>query len=154
MFSRYFNGVMTVITGKSLIIVKLRGVVGAIIGVLNEIFHSAHSRWGLVTFVATKVTKKAVSRKASLPHKAFALQINQNHGLQNVAPLRSHWPMLQQLLLCPFCAQGHHCFAWFRPKLFCWRGKFQVYWFYKWTQKQKSGGLTEKRAGCMAGMTV
>jgi len=27
-----------------------------------------------VTFVATKVTKKAVSRNASLPHKAFTLQ--------------------------------------------------------------------------------
>jgi hypothetical protein len=36
---------MTVITGESLIIVKLRGVVGAIIGVLNEIFRSAHGRW-------------------------------------------------------------------------------------------------------------
>jgi len=35
----------------------------------------AHSRGSLVTFVATKVTKKAFSRKASLPHMAFALQI-------------------------------------------------------------------------------
>jgi hypothetical protein len=44
-------------------------------------FRPAHSRGGLVTFVATKVTKKAFSRKASLPHMAFALQIRQNHGL-------------------------------------------------------------------------
>jgi len=39
---------------------------------------------GPVTFVATKVTKKAVSREASLPHIAFALQIRQNHGLLNL----------------------------------------------------------------------
>ncbi|WP_426670566.1 hypothetical protein ACPPVU_04815 [Mucilaginibacter sp. McL0603] len=31
----------------------------------------AHGRGGLVTFVATKVTKKAVSRNASLPHRPF-----------------------------------------------------------------------------------
>jgi len=30
-------------------------------------------------YVATKVTKKAVSRNASLPHMAFALQTGQNH---------------------------------------------------------------------------
>jgi hypothetical protein len=37
------------------------------------------------TFVATKVTKKAFSREASLPHKAFTLQSRQNHGLLNLA---------------------------------------------------------------------
>jgi ribosomal protein L20 len=42
---------------------------------------SAMAAGGLVTFVATKVTKKAFSRKASLPHLAFALQIRQNHRL-------------------------------------------------------------------------
>jgi hypothetical protein len=68
-------------------------------------------RGGFVTFVATKVTKKAFSRNASLPHLAFALQIRQNHGLQNVAPLRSLYPTLQQLLLCPFRRTG--------PPLFC-----------------------------------
>jgi hypothetical protein len=44
----------------------------------------------------------AFSRKASLPHMAFALQINQNNGLQNVALLCSLNPTLQQLLQCPF----------------------------------------------------
>jgi hypothetical protein len=33
-----------------------------------------------------KVTKNQVSRKASLPHVAFALQIRQNHGLQSFVP--------------------------------------------------------------------
>ncbi|MDN3547159.1 hypothetical protein [Mucilaginibacter aquaedulcis] len=41
-------------------------------------------REGPVTFVATKVTKKAFSRKASLPHKAFTPQSSQNHGLLNL----------------------------------------------------------------------
>jgi hypothetical protein len=36
-----------------------------------------------------KVTKTQVSRKASLSHRAFSLQISQNHELQNVALLRS-----------------------------------------------------------------
>jgi hypothetical protein len=62
----------------------------------------AHSRGGLVTFVATKVTKKAVSRKASLPHMAFALQINQNLGLQNVAPLRSRPANASATIAMPF----------------------------------------------------
>jgi len=44
---------------------------------------------GPVTFVATKVTKKAFSRKASLPHKTFTLQSSQNGWLQKVALLRS-----------------------------------------------------------------
>ncbi|MGZ3814355.1 MAG: hypothetical protein ACXVB0_06785 [Mucilaginibacter sp.] len=34
-----------------------------------------------------KVTKTQVSRNASLPHWAFSLQISQNHGLENSAPL-------------------------------------------------------------------
>ncbi|WP_256540455.1 hypothetical protein [Mucilaginibacter aquariorum] len=36
-----------------------------------------------------KVTKNQVGKKASLPHKAFALQIGQNHGLESFSPLRS-----------------------------------------------------------------
>jgi hypothetical protein len=55
-------------------------------------------------FVATKVTKKAVSRKASLPHRAFALQISQNHGLQNVAPLRSRQADASTTIAMPFPA--------------------------------------------------
>jgi hypothetical protein len=39
-----------------------------------------------------KVTKNQVSRKASLPHMAFALQTNQNHGLHLSAPLRFAQP--------------------------------------------------------------
>jgi hypothetical protein len=46
----------------------------------NEILHRSIAA-GAVTFVATKVTKKAFSKNASLPHVAFALQIRQNHGL-------------------------------------------------------------------------
>ncbi|WP_426671291.1 hypothetical protein ACPPVU_08650 [Mucilaginibacter sp. McL0603] len=62
----------------------------------------AHSRGGLVTFVATKVTKKAVSRNASLQHRAFALQISQNRGLQNIAPLRSHQADASATIAMPF----------------------------------------------------
>jgi len=67
---------------------------------------------GPVTFVATKVTQKAVSREASLPHEAFALQIKQNHGLQLFCPTSfAHFPALQQKLAMPF--QPH------KPPLFC-----------------------------------
>jgi hypothetical protein len=66
---------------------------------------------GLVTFVATKVTKKAFSRKASLPHKAFALQISQNHGLHLSAPLHSLRPMLQRKFAMPLSRS--------RPPSFC-----------------------------------
>jgi len=73
----------------------------------------AHSRGGLVTFVAAKVTKTAFSRKASLPHGAFGLQIGQNHGLQSFL---SGYPFLSQTfdaknLLCPSLR--------FSPPLFC-----------------------------------
>jgi hypothetical protein len=37
-------------------------------------------------YVATKVTKKAVTRNTSMPLMAFALQISQNHGLQLFCP--------------------------------------------------------------------
>jgi hypothetical protein len=36
-----------------------------------------------------KEPKNQVSRKASLPHSAFTLQIRQNLGLQTIALLRS-----------------------------------------------------------------
>jgi len=73
---------------------------------------------GPSSFVATKVTKKAFSRKASLPHGAFALQIRQNHGLQTIAP-KPHIPYAAAKFAMPFRPTGHHCFACFRPKLFC-----------------------------------
>jgi hypothetical protein len=69
----------------------------------------AHGRGRAYYFLLDqKVTKNQVSRNASLPLPAaqaglmaLALQISQNHGLQNVALLRSLCPTLQQLLLCP-----------------------------------------------------
>ena len=66
---------------------------------------------GPVTFVATKVTKKVVTRNASLPHMAFVRQTGQNQGCNYFAPLRSHNPALQQKLAMPL--QPH------RPPLFC-----------------------------------
>jgi hypothetical protein len=53
---------------------------------------------GPVTFVATKVTKKA-SAERLLAHTAFALQSRQNHRLQKVAPLCS----LQALASANIC---------------------------------------------------
>jgi hypothetical protein len=56
-----------------------------------------------------KKQKIKFSRNASVPQKAFAMQIRQNHGLQNVAPplaSGSLSPTLQQLLLCPCHAQA------------------------------------------------
>jgi hypothetical protein len=56
-----------------------------------------------------KEAKNQVSKKASLPHIAFAPQTVQNHGLESFALLRSLFPSLLQKLLCPCHAQGHHC---------------------------------------------
>jgi hypothetical protein len=47
----------------------------------------AHGRGGLVTFVLAKVTKTAPIRNASLPHRAFALQIGQILGCNLFAGL-------------------------------------------------------------------
>jgi hypothetical protein len=48
------------------------------------------------TFVLIqKVAKNQVSRNASLPHKAIALQIRQNLGCCLFTPLRSLMPSLQ-----------------------------------------------------------
>jgi len=61
---------------------------------------------GPVTFVATKVTKKAVSRNASLPHMAFTPQSRQNHGLQLFAQLRSRKvPCFYKTCYAPAAAQ-------------------------------------------------
>ncbi|MEN0054919.1 MAG: hypothetical protein AAGC65_14685 [Mucilaginibacter sp.] len=70
--------------------------------------------------MATKVTKKAFSRKASLPHMAFALQNRQNHGLQKVALLRSLNALsFSKYLLCPLQPHWPPCSACFHPKLIC-----------------------------------
>jgi hypothetical protein len=54
----------------------------------------AHSpRNGFFFFLDEKEAKNQVGKKASLPHRAFALQINQNHGLESFA--------LLPLALCP-----------------------------------------------------
>jgi hypothetical protein len=62
-----------------------------------------------VSFEAPKVTKSAFQQQGFFSHVAFALQISQNPGLQNVALLRlaaggrvRSNPLLPQLLLCPF----------------------------------------------------
>ena len=68
----------------------------------------------------TKETKNQVSRKASLPHLALALQIRQNLGWELLPRLRyahCHYASAK-IPLCPATTQGHHCFACFRPKLF------------------------------------
>jgi len=60
-----------------------------------------------------------VSKKASLPHRAFALQIGQNHGLESFAPLRSLLHHASAKVPMPLPRTGHHSSARFRPKLFC-----------------------------------
>jgi hypothetical protein len=53
----------------------------------------------------TKGTKKSSQPTlASLPHRAFALQINQNHGCNTLPYYRSRCPLLLQSLLMPFPA--------------------------------------------------
>ncbi|HEX8022084.1 hypothetical protein [Mucilaginibacter sp.] len=78
---------------------------------------------GPVTFVATKVTKKACSRKASLRttrlggHRAaFALQNKQNHGLQLFCP-DSHSPRLLQKLAMPLQPHTTYMFCSFSPEV-------------------------------------
>ena len=70
-----------------------------------------------------KEAKDQVGKKASLPHKAFALQTRQNHGLESFAPLRSLiGPRFCKISYALAVTQGHHRSARFRPKLFCRRG--------------------------------
>jgi len=67
------------------------------------------------TFVLIqKVAKNQVIRKASLPHKAIALQIRQNLGCYIFTLLSLHtWPLpfCKNLLMPCHYTQGHHCFA-------------------------------------------
>jgi len=46
----------------------------------DEIFSPLNCRGGYYFFLDKKVTKNQVSKEASLPHGAFALQIRQNLG--------------------------------------------------------------------------
>ena len=50
---------------------------------------AARRRGGSFFSLDRKEAKDQVGKKASLPHKAFALQTRQNHGLESFAPLRS-----------------------------------------------------------------
>jgi len=55
--------------------------------VLNKVSHRSVAAGLLYFLLDQKVTKNQVSRKASLPHMAFALQIRQNLGPDDFAPL-------------------------------------------------------------------
>jgi hypothetical protein len=105
------------------------------------IFWPAHSRGGLVTFVATKVTKKAVSRKASLPHGALALQINQNHGLQNICSTSFTQGLRFANIAMPFPALKSPLFCLISPEA----GLLTLIQYLRIKQKMCCG-LTEKRA--------
>jgi hypothetical protein len=54
---------------------------------------------------------------------AFALQINQNRGLQYFAPLRSHLPLLLQSLLMLFPRSGPTLFWLISPEAVLLTGK-------------------------------
>jgi hypothetical protein len=58
-----------------------------------------------------KEPKNQVSKKASLPHMAFAPQIGQNHGLESFAQLRSRRPLASAKVPMPLPRA--------RPPLFC-----------------------------------
>jgi hypothetical protein len=71
------------------------------------------------TLKKQKQVNKSSQQKASLPHRAFALQIGQNHGLESFAPLRSLLHHASAKVPMPLPRTGHHSSARFRPKLFC-----------------------------------
>jgi len=53
----------------------------------------AHRRGGSFFSLDRKEAKDQVGKNASLPHKAFALQTGQNHGLESFAPLAFALPL-------------------------------------------------------------
>ncbi|WP_172336661.1 hypothetical protein [Mucilaginibacter sp. SG564] len=71
--------------------------------------------------MSPQVTKKAVSRNASLPHMALALQTGQNHGLLNLTSTSfAHITQASgKVRYALATAPGHHCSVRFRPKLIC-----------------------------------
>jgi hypothetical protein len=79
--------------------------------VLNDSIAPLNCRGGCYFFLDKKVTKKSSQQKCFFALPAFALQIWQNHGLQNIALLLSLKADTRQNLLCPFQCS--------RPPLFC-----------------------------------
>jgi hypothetical protein len=73
---------------------------------------------GFFFLLDQKEAKNQVSKKASLPHKAFARQTVQNHGLESFALLRTLISPAAKVPM-PLPRTGLHCSARFRPKLFC-----------------------------------
>lgn len=73
-------------------------------------FRPAHSRGSLVTFVATKVTKKAVSRNASLPHKALPCKSTKTTGCK-ISPPCAAQGLYTVNIAMPFLRTGPHRFA-------------------------------------------
>jgi len=79
---------------------------------------------GPVTFVATKVTKKAVTRNASLRSWPLLCKAARTTGCNYFAPLRSLISLrFSKNLLCPCNRTAHHRSARFHPKLICWGGE-------------------------------
>nr|MCS3815367.1 hypothetical protein [Mucilaginibacter sp. X4EP1] len=58
--------------------------------IVSNRHYPAHGRGGLVTFVATKVTKKSSQQKGFLALRAFTLQIRQNLGCNLFAVIPYH----------------------------------------------------------------
>jgi len=92
-----------------------------------------------VTFGAPKVTKSALSRNTSLPHRASALQIGQNRGCNLFAGLTVLSPTPHAKIcyaLQPH--KGHHCFVRFWAEASLLKKK---------PTRRKSINNTPKRAG-------
>ncbi|HTE01984.1 MAG TPA: hypothetical protein VK668_22000 [Mucilaginibacter sp.] len=75
----------------------------------NKIIRPLNCRGGLVTFVATKVTKKAFSRKASLPHLPLPGKSGKT-GAANYCPKATH---------SQCCGKICYALPAHRPALFC-----------------------------------
>jgi len=78
---------------------------------------------GPVTFVATKVTKKASAERLLCAHSLYPA-----NRAEPRAAIICPTSFTQSLCFCKTCyalaaAPGHHCSARFHPKLICWRGK-------------------------------
>ncbi len=97
---------------------------------------------------------ETVSRKASLPQRVFALQINQKRGLQNVAPLRSPLANASATVGMPCQRSGPPSFWLISPEAFLLTAKLSSLLVLQINPKEKTVGLTEKQAGRLDGMTV
>jgi len=76
--------------------------------IANKDNRSAHSRGGLVTFVATKVTKKAVSRNASFAAPGLYPANQAKPGTQKfrAIALLAHAPRFSKTCFSPAAAQA------------------------------------------------